>query len=246
MYVLSHIIFKTTSYKFNNVGPWIENDIFHVPFSWHAVWGNASPSKLRYFARFSSLFFLMPRYYYKSSVYWLGILCVGNIPENCIEHCIAVLWQKSGDLLFCHLAFDLLKLSIPGSWRCLRSACQPCNEYPLGPGLGLWACAQGCIKHGCMDGEGQLNEGPGRELSSTLLSQLYLAVHAQGAELRFLLSGKGIIQRAVSWNPCINPPVWTSAQSTEMTLVRCDPSSFAVIIFGLSCFKRLPVATLFS
>lgn len=36
------------------------------------------------------------------------------------------------------------------------------------PWAWTWACAQGCVKCGCMDEEGQLNEGPGRGLSTTL------------------------------------------------------------------------------
>ncbi len=36
------------------------------------------------------------------------------------------------------------------------------------PWAWTWAFAQGCLKHGCMDEEGQLNEGPGRELYTVI------------------------------------------------------------------------------
>lgn len=56
-----------------------------------------------------------------------------------------------------------------------------------------------------------------------------LALHAQRAELRFLLSWKCVVQRALSSKPCINPPMWT--QSPEFTLVHCDHFEFAMIIW---------------
>lgn len=121
-------------------------------------------------------------------------------------------------VLFCHLAFALLNLSIRGSWWACGVLCQPCNEDPSGLDP---SCTDVYCR--CTDEEGQPNEGPGSELfvhNLITLSSIWLHLYAQRAQLRFLLSGKDIVRRAACSDTFINPTTWTYV-SVSYYATRC-------------------------